>query len=444
MSQVDSQGVVPSDSPYALDPQLAATTPYFNALDAPIASASPPPPTVFSPAPPAQEEAPTRTLATRSKSRPRNKSAALSKPPAPKKNARKRKEQPDEASASSAIALAVCSATQKEETEERLYWTDAMVAAFVESLMESLSLSWRSESGWNEAAWKAAEAHVKEAIEPPLKLLLTVDKLKSKLDTLKAEWRIWCKAVDQSGWSIDPDTGCPSNDRAVMETYCQSHPKARKYVLGSKNRPPKPLAHADELTTIFADVDATGNGVLSLEDAEAAALNEGSSDGAEVEDGEPGEVGQMAESIRSQATEEENPLDLMPLASPGPSPGPSASDTEASRNSISTSIAMRRKAVENIARDRKKKQRQSGPDKVSATGDRMAKAIEVQNEILLEDPPIRKACKMLWSEHFEGLDLPTKLRAGKVLTTESNAELFNSAPKEVQVMLLEQWALEGV
>src|ERR1700712_2213078 len=53
----------------------------------------------------------------------------------------------------------------------------------------------------------------------PDHVLLNKTRIRTKIETLKKLWKAWVAIIAVSGWTVDPISGLPKNDEAVMKAY---------------------------------------------------------------------------------------------------------------------------------------------------------------------------------------------------------------------------------
>jgi hypothetical protein len=82
-------------------------------------------------------------------------------------------------------------------------WTFVMEETLFLTLLEQVDIGKRADSGFKKDAWTACCNAIKKATG----LLITIEKCKGKVDTMKALWRELNWLKDQSGFGWDNDTG---------------------------------------------------------------------------------------------------------------------------------------------------------------------------------------------------------------------------------------------
>ena len=84
----------------------------------------------------------------------------------------------------------------------------------IETLVEGVGRGLCADSGYKEI-WVAAERELKSQ----LNMDISVDKLKSKHDGIKAKYKIWYHLVSQFGFGRDPVTGGVTASDEVWDRY---------------------------------------------------------------------------------------------------------------------------------------------------------------------------------------------------------------------------------
>ena len=87
----------------------------------------------------------------------------------------------------------------------KLTWTTVMERKLVSTMVDQVRSGKRAENGFKKEAWVSSVDQVKLATKFPD--LVTMKKIKDKLDNLKGKWNMWLKLRYQvSGWGWDEAT----------------------------------------------------------------------------------------------------------------------------------------------------------------------------------------------------------------------------------------------
>ena len=104
-----------------------------------------------------------------------------------------------------------------------LYWTDPMVEALLEALIEQVRLGKRSDSGFKAEAYKAALPKVREQMIPERYeggyLCAEIAKLRAKVASLKTLYGAFLKLLNESGFGKDAESGLITADDEVWDRY---------------------------------------------------------------------------------------------------------------------------------------------------------------------------------------------------------------------------------
>ena len=84
----------------------------------------------------------------------------------------------------------------------KLVWTEAMERALLQSMVDAVRSGKRAESGFKKEAWTQAMNDVKTAAHSSD--VITPEKIKNKLQSLKQLWKEWIKLDEKVlGWGWD-------------------------------------------------------------------------------------------------------------------------------------------------------------------------------------------------------------------------------------------------
>ena len=114
-------------------------------------------------------------------------------PPPPKLSAKATGKQPQK------------KADEEKVKRDRLVWTFEMEEVFFQTMVNQVRLGKRADSGYKSEAWTEAYNAVSVAYTGRL-VLLTVEKLKSKLSNYQQLYKDWRWLVAQSGFGLHPET----------------------------------------------------------------------------------------------------------------------------------------------------------------------------------------------------------------------------------------------
>ncbi|KAF2716877.1 hypothetical protein K431DRAFT_289042 [Polychaeton citri CBS 116435] len=265
-----------------------------------------------------------------------------------------------------------------------LFWNNEMEEELIRAMVDAVNAGMRAQSGYKSQAWRSAVERVK-AVTPAKRIdLLDVSKIKSKMDSLRQDWRAWNELLSQSGFNQDPETNMVTGDLQALQEYWRSHPKARKFKY-------EPLRLAAELDVLFRDVVATGEQAKTVD----------------------------------QLLREQDSQNLTESALAALDEDPSSSNTERRLN-------LRRKAGDLESRFSK---RSKGAVRVGEGLDRITPLLVESNELM---GVVQRASKLLW-EGFADIGFDNKLKAAEAIAKGNNAHMFVSAPIEAQKRFVQQW-----
>ena len=104
-----------------------------------------------------------------------------------------------------------------------LVWTEPMVEAFLEALIEQVRLGKRSESGFKPEAYAYALPKVQARMIPENYkgecLCADRNKVRAKVSSLKALYAAYEKLLEESGFGRDAETGLIIADDDVWDPY---------------------------------------------------------------------------------------------------------------------------------------------------------------------------------------------------------------------------------
>lgn len=159
--------------------------------------------------------------------------------------------QPDETINLESDSLLVTVDKKNRTFQERITWTHALEEAAINSLIDSIDAGFRPHGTFKTEAWKRA-VKAAQAIAPlNMQPLITRERVKQKLDSMKTLWRCWRELSDLSGWGID-DQGRFTAADDVMMAYFKAHPQAKVLSI-------RPMSFASELTVLYGDTQASGH-----------------------------------------------------------------------------------------------------------------------------------------------------------------------------------------
>ncbi|KAF2725650.1 hypothetical protein K431DRAFT_281012 [Polychaeton citri CBS 116435] len=265
-----------------------------------------------------------------------------------------------------------------------LSWTNQMEEELIKAMVDAVNAGMRAQSSYKLQAWRSAVERVK-AVTPAKKIdLLDISKIKSKMDSLRQDWRAWNELLSQSGFNQDPETSMVTGDLQALQEYWRSHPKARKFKY-------EPLKSAAELDVLFRDVVATREQAKTVD----------------------------------QLLREQNAQNLTDSALAALDEDPSSSNTERRLN-------LRRRAGDLESRFSK---RSKGLARISEGIDRITPLLVESNKLM---GVVQRASKLLW-EGFTNISFDDKLKAAEAIAKGNNAHMFVSAPVEAQRRFVQQW-----
>lgn len=98
-------------------------------------------------------------------------------------------------------AAQITQPTNKPSRTPRVNWTAEMIKAMLETLRAQAVKEKRSDGGWKSDAWTATRDAV--IVASWEKAELSVEQVKSKLDSLKMLWKEWVSLSKQSGFGFN-------------------------------------------------------------------------------------------------------------------------------------------------------------------------------------------------------------------------------------------------
>lgn len=130
-----------------------------------------------------------------------------------------------------------------------------MIEAMLAILVTEVHEGRRSDNGYKKEAWSEVVKAVQDVGGPAA---LHSDVCKSKYESLKKDFRVYCALIGQSGFSVD-DEGVVTGPPEALDAYFEAHKEARKF----KSRG---LKYLEQLRVLFDGVLATGQDSMSASD----------------------------------------------------------------------------------------------------------------------------------------------------------------------------------
>ncbi|KAG6944965.1 hypothetical protein JG688_00016809, partial [Phytophthora aleatoria] len=137
----------------------------------------------------------------------------------------------------------------------RASWDLEMDIFLIEAMTDQAKAGKRADSGFKKEAWVA----VHEAINEQFSKELTIQQIKTRVQTLKSEYTTISHMQQASGFGWDPNHNVVIVHDDVWERYVKEHPKAVDYRK-------KSVPYCDDLVDLFEGTYATGEHALSSDE----------------------------------------------------------------------------------------------------------------------------------------------------------------------------------
>lgn len=269
---------------------------------------------------------------------------------------------------SESVSQAGSDSRKRRATGQRIRWTGAMVVKLLDLMKEYAHL--REGNGFKVQALNSMVSALRLlAVGEVQRALLDTDRVSGKIINLHRDWKMWNFCLEQSGWTRDPVSGCPSAPEPVLDAFFAKHKDHEKFRA-------KPLEYEAELDALFRGVAATGTGAIGID----------------------------------AAASEDTPEDL------------SLSTTSSAGST--DSFDLRRAAVMNSTRVAKNAARQTTRTVVEGSMEGLISALREGTEALRPLlPPERQLAELLRTKPFERIDRRDKREAAKELRQKGVAEV---------------------
>ena len=132
-----------------------------------------------------------------------------------------------------------------------------MERALLQGLREAVSRGFQSDGGFKQAGWDL----VIKAVGETTTQMVTKKICNTKLEQSKKIWRSWKAHIADccSGWGWDDARGVPVSEKAVMDSYFDTHRDRESF----RRQPP---AFQEDLEFIFGNRLATGAAAVSIDE----------------------------------------------------------------------------------------------------------------------------------------------------------------------------------
>jgi Myb/SANT-like DNA-binding protein len=317
-----------------------------------------------------------------------------------------------------------------ENSSGRLNWTVEMEEKLLDSLLQSQTNGYQADSGsFKATAWNSAI----EAVKTVTHQTLNVQKMKTKYDTLKQDWKAWRHFVEQSGHGWDAEKMVPTAAPEVLRTYFEAHPRAKKFQ-------EKTIPNAEKLQALLHGALATGEfAASSLTSRTPNVISQlAGPQPADEGNGEDVDDEYVTDWSESSPETPETPLTQSPFSSSPPPAEPNSNNTTGSSQAgaattpgvattagaattTGSNLRLRRRAQMNATQANRRRQRRSGGH---ALADAVTEAVgELRSSTIVNRDPMGRVAEILVAE-FQDLSFQQHNDIYTRIQSEGRAHLF--------------------
>ena len=159
----------------------------------------------------------------------------------------------------SAMQRASRESSVEDEDDNRLTWTEEMLEQLVETLYGVFKEGGAADNSFKKATFQACVVAVRKAYRGSRPQDITYSKCKNKWADTKAKWSHWVFLSKQSGFGFNTSTELYEAYDSVWNELNKAHPK----IIWHKTHV---MPYREEIGFILHDVQANGQGALTLED----------------------------------------------------------------------------------------------------------------------------------------------------------------------------------